>query len=124
MKLTPYGLLVRTLRLELGLTLKSMADSMGVTPAYLSSIELGDRTLTQKLADDVMAYFRPRVSAERLAELRSTIDRSAQAVPVAQLGSEEKGLVAAFARRLGNGDNIPDEIKNWLTNGGIYGRDR
>lgn len=124
MKLTPYGLLVRTLRLELGLTLKSMADSMGVTPAYLSSIELGDRPLTPKLADDATAYFRPLIPAERLAELRTTIDRSAQTVPVSQLGSEEKGLVAAFARRLGNGDNIPDEIKNWLTNGGIYGRDR
>ncbi|AOJ87477.1 hypothetical protein WS87_12720 [Burkholderia sp. MSMB0856] len=114
MKLTPFGLCVRKLRLELGLTLKSMADALGVSSAYLSSIELGDKQLTAKIAEDSLRFFQGRLSEEQLKELQDSAAKSVDIVPVSSLGGDEKVLVAAFARRLTEGAGVPDEVMNWL----------
>jgi len=118
MKLTPFGLYVRTLRLELGLTLKTMADALKVSPAYLSSIELGDRPLPSTVAEEAIKFFSPQVRGERIEQLKEAIDKSANAVPIGGLESEEKVLVAAFARRLTEGEGVPDEVLKWLKKGG------
>lgn len=121
MKLSPFGLYARTLRLELGMKLKMMADALGVSSAYLSSIEHDDRPLTEKIAEDTISFFSSKVNPERIDELRAAIDKSAQTVAVKDLPDEEKMLVAAFARRLSAGDNVPEEISNWLKKGGSDG---
>jgi len=121
MKLTPFGFQVRTLRMELGLTLKTMADSLEVSSAYLSSIELGDRQLSSKIAEDTLAFFSSRVSSSSLQNLREAIDKTAQMVPIDNLAGEEKILVAAFARRLTDGEGVPPEIYDWLKKGGENG---
>ncbi len=41
--MTPFGRRLRQLRLERSLTLKSMAESLGVSAAYLSALEHGRR---------------------------------------------------------------------------------
>jgi transcriptional regulator with XRE-family HTH domain len=41
--MTPFGLRMRKLRAERGLTLKQMADDIGVSSAYLSALEHGKR---------------------------------------------------------------------------------
>lgn len=122
MKLTPFGLCVRKLRLELGLTLKSMADALGVSSAYLSSIELGDKQLTAKIAEDSLRFFQGRLSEEQLKELQDSAAKSVDIVPVSSLGGDEKVLVAAFARRLTEGAGVPDEVMNWLRREGKNGR--
>ena len=114
MKLTPFGLCVRKLRLELGLTLKSMADALGVSSAYLSSIELGDKQLTAKIAEDSLRFFQGKLTKEQLNELQDSAAKSVDIVPVSSLGGDEKVLVAAFARRLTEGAGVPDEVMNWL----------
>ena len=38
-----FGYYVRERRLELGITLRSLAESLGISPAYLSDIEKGNR---------------------------------------------------------------------------------
>jgi transcriptional regulator with XRE-family HTH domain len=40
---TPFGERVRKLRAERGVTLKAMAEAVGVSPAYLSALEHGKR---------------------------------------------------------------------------------
>jgi transcriptional regulator with XRE-family HTH domain len=122
MKLTPFGLCVRKLRLELGLTLKTMADSLGVSSAYLSSIELGDKQLTAKIAEDTLQFFQGKISVGQLDELREASARSVDIVPVSSLGSDERVLVAAFARRLTDGAGVPDEVMKWLKREGKNGR--
>ncbi|PHP88277.1 transcriptional regulator [Burkholderia sp. AU18528] len=114
MKLTPFGLCVRKLRLELGLTLKSMADALGVSSAYLSSIELGDKQLTAKIAEDSLRFFQGKLTKEQWNELQDSAAKSVDIVPVSSLGGDEKVLVAAFARRLTEGAGVPDEVMNWL----------
>lgn len=124
MRLTPFGLIARTLRLELGLTLKKMADALSVSSAYLSSIELGERDITPKIAADTVNFFQSfEVSDSALGDLQTAIDRTAKVVPIEDIESEDKYLVAAFARRLTEGSGVPDEVRNWLQQGGRHGRD-
>lgn len=118
MKLSAFGLCVRKLRLELGLTLRDMAKALDVSSPYLSSIELGERTLTSNIADQAVEYFRKkRVGAEQLAELRIASDQSMTSVPVSMLQADKRNLVAAFARRLSDGNGVPDDVLKWLNGG-------
>jgi transcriptional regulator with XRE-family HTH domain len=41
--MTPFGDRMRKLRAERGMTLKAMAEAVGVSPAYLSALEHGKR---------------------------------------------------------------------------------
>ncbi|PQV50667.1 helix-turn-helix domain-containing protein [Paraburkholderia sp. BL21I4N1] len=124
MKLTPFGLYVRKLRLDLGLTLKTMADALAVSSAYLSSIELGDKQLTAKIAEDAVEFFQGRIGSNQIEELREAVARSVDIVPVSSLDSDEKVLVAAFARRLTEGAGVPNEVMNWLKREGKHGRSK
>lgn len=117
MKLTPLGLCIRQLRLELGLTLKAVATAIGVSSAYLSAVELGEKQLTNKLADQLQNYFSPLISKEKFQNLQKSCAASLDTIPVSSLDSEEKILVAAFARRLSNGNGVPDDVLNWLKKG-------
>jgi transcriptional regulator with XRE-family HTH domain len=56
--LTPFGARVRELRRERGLQLKHMANSLGVSSAYLSALERGERGRpTWTLIQGVIHYF-------------------------------------------------------------------
>jgi transcriptional regulator with XRE-family HTH domain len=56
--LTPFGERVRELRRERGLQLKHMAASLGVSSAYLSALERGERGRpTWALIQGVIHYF-------------------------------------------------------------------
>ncbi|CAK1568559.1 Uncharacterised protein [Burkholderia pseudomallei] len=55
--LTPYGMLVRALRIVSGTTLMDMADALLTTPAKLSAMEFGREPVTPEFAFDVAAYF-------------------------------------------------------------------
>ncbi len=124
MKLSAFGLCVRKLRLELGLTLREMAAALSVSSPYLSSIELGERTLTAKIAEAAIRYFEGKqVNAEQLAELREACDQSMKAVPVSTLDAEKRNLVAAFARRLSEGHGVPEDVMNYIKGGGQDGGD-
>ena len=115
MKLSAFGLCARKLRLELGLTLRDMAIALDVSSPYLSSIELGERTLTSKIAEKAVIYFETKeISTAKLAELRIAGDQSMKAVPVSMLQADDRNLVAAFARRLSDGQGVPDDVLNWL----------
>ncbi|WP_258181453.1 transcriptional regulator [Burkholderia multivorans] len=55
--LTPYGMLVRGLRIVSGTTLMDMAKALLTTPAKLSAMEFGRAPVTPEFAFDVAAYF-------------------------------------------------------------------
>ena len=57
--MTPFGRRVRELRRERGLLLKDMAAHLGVSVAYLSALERGERGKpTWTLLQGVLQYFR------------------------------------------------------------------
>jgi Predicted transcriptional regulators len=55
---TPLGELVRNLRRERGLPLKDMAEHLGISPAYLSALEKGQRGKpTWAMIQGMLSYF-------------------------------------------------------------------
>jgi transcriptional regulator with XRE-family HTH domain len=55
---TPFGAKVRELRKQRKVSMKDMADAIGVTPAYLSALEHGHRGLPSwYLVQRIIAYF-------------------------------------------------------------------
>ena len=80
--MTPFGERLRRLRSERGLTLKAMADGIGVSSAYLSALEHGHRGRpTFELVQRIIAFFNiiwdEAEELQQLAEMsdpRITID--------------------------------------------------
>jgi transcriptional regulator with XRE-family HTH domain len=115
MKLTPFGEAVRVLRLRLGLSLKSMADAMKISPSYLSSIEYGVKRLSQKHIDSAITYFTDKATPEEINNLRRAAEQSKDRVNTSSLKPDARGLVAAFARRLQEGGTPTPEMLDWIT---------
>lgn len=82
--MTPFGEKIRKLRAERGITLRDMADAIGVSSAYLSALEHGKRGRPGwHLIQRIIAYFNVIWDdAEELAKLarishpKITIDTS------------------------------------------------
>lgn len=115
MKLTPFGEAARTLRMKCGFSLKSMAEALGISSSYLSSIEFGEKRLAQKHIDLAIAYFQPHVTQEQLQMLSSAAEQSKRIIDTVNLTADARGLVAAFARKLEEGSSPSPEIMSWLT---------
>lgn len=56
-RMTPYGLLVRALRIVAASSLYEMAQSTGRTPAELSAVEMGRKSATPELASLTAKFF-------------------------------------------------------------------
>lgn len=72
--LTPYGMLVRALRIVAGTTLMDMADALLTTPAKLSAMEFGRAPVTPEFAFDVGAYFDALGVPHTASALRASVD--------------------------------------------------
>lgn len=114
MRLTPFGEAVRLLRMRFDLSLKAMAEAMSISSAHLSGIEYGEKRLSDKHIDAAINFFAQHASAEQLHQVRLAAERSKDVVNTADLDSDARGLVAAFARRLQEGSAPTEEIRKWL----------
>jgi transcriptional regulator with XRE-family HTH domain len=118
MKLTPFGEAARLLRMKLDTSMKSMADYMDISSSYLSSIEYGDKRLLKKHIESAIAFFKEKfkdkVTDEEITNLLRAAERSKDIVNTSSLSPDAKGLVAAFARRLQEGEAPTDEVLTWI----------
>ena len=114
MRLTLFGNAVRRLRMDFGLSLKAMADSIGISSAHLSAIEYGEKTLSEKHIAAALGFFSPIATPVQLRELRDAAEKSIQAVNTTSLSSDARGFVAAFARKLQEGRTPTKEMMNFL----------
>lgn len=97
--LTPFGKKVRKLRIDVGVTLKSMADSMDVTSSYLSAIETGKRAVTKPVLDSIITFF-SKEGVQAKDELIQAARDSQQSVEINLSGkaSHAREVAIAFAR--------------------------
>jgi transcriptional regulator with XRE-family HTH domain len=99
--MTPFGARVRELRRERGLLLKDMAAHLGVSSAYLSALERGDRGKpTWTLLQGVLQYF--RIIWDEADELLRLADLSDPKVRIdaAARGAQAVLLANRLAREL------------------------
>lgn len=111
--MTPFGLKLRQIRTERGMTLKQMAESLGVSPAYLSSLEHGRRgrpahPMVVAICAQLNIIWDEADELLRLARLshpRVTVDTQGLAAPATELAN----LLAERIRKL-----APAEIERML----------
>lgn len=121
MKLTPFGETARHLRMRHDLSLMTMAKGMGISPAYLSAIEYGDKRLSEKHIEAALTFLDDCASKSELDELRSAAERSKEVLNMQHLDGNARGLVAAFARKVSQGTEPPPELLRWLKDNGSGG---
>ena len=115
MNLTPFGAIVRNFRSTIGLSLKSMADALGVSSAHLSGIEFGEKTLLRKHVDATIDYFKARgASVEMIEQIEEAAGQSYESVKIDSFNSANRGFVTAFARRLEEGGELPQKLQDWI----------
>jgi transcriptional regulator with XRE-family HTH domain len=106
--MTPFGDRMRKLRSERGITLKEMADGLGVSSAYLSALEHGKRGRPGwHLIQRILSYFNiiwddaeEVVRLARISHPRITIDTSGlnpKATELANRLADEIGRLDAAA---------------------------
>ncbi|SFD62978.1 helix-turn-helix domain-containing protein [Paracidovorax konjaci] len=114
MKLTPFGEAVRVMRLKHGLSLKTMAEAMGISSAHLSSMEFGEKRLSQKHIDSAITFLRQHCDPEQIRQVRDAAEQSKQIIDTAGMSPEARGHLAAFARRLHEGNTPTPAILSWI----------
>lgn len=110
MALTPFGKALRKLRIDKDMLLKEMADGAGVTPAFLSAVEVGRKAIPKNLVDRIADG--TRLDAETRIQLRTAADLSASHVeiPLAGVSSMfDRTLAVQLAR---NFDTLDEGQKN------------
>ena len=105
--MTPFGARLREIREARGMTLKSMAAAIGVSPAYLSALEHGRRgrptwDLLQRIIGHLNIIWDEADELERLADLshpRIVIDTEGSDADAAMAA-----LQALIADKFGEGE--------------------
>lgn len=115
MKLTPFGEAVRMARMRCDLTLKNMADAMGISSAYLSGLEYGEKRLSEKQIDAALNFLSDKVDRDQLLLIRNAAEKSKHIVNTGDLSPDARGLVAAFARKLQQGNTPTPDMLDWLS---------
>jgi transcriptional regulator with XRE-family HTH domain len=101
--MTPFGERVRRLRRERGLLLKDMAAHLGVSSAYLSALERGERGKpTWTLIQGVIQYF--NIIWDEADELARLADLSDPRVKIDTSGTRPRATLLAnrLAREIAN----------------------
>jgi HTH-type transcriptional regulator, competence development regulator len=96
---TPFGKLVRKLRIEHDLTLKNMADEFGFSSAYLSALEMGDKNVTEDTVNKVSEFFKLSIQDREKLSQAAIESNSAVKIPMDNLSAFDRTFVASFARR-------------------------
>ena len=103
--LTPFGIAIRKFRLDKRLRLLDLAERLKKSPAFLSAIETGRKTIPDGFVLDVARAM--ELTTDELGSLRKAADRTRKHVKIEKLPEDQRELVAAFARRL---DKVPADM--------------
>lgn len=96
MALTDFGKAVRRARLDADVNLSTMAETFGVTAAFLSSLESGRKNISDEWLSKIEKFFQER--NVQVTGLRELADVSNKVVPLDGLAPNEQRVVSAFAR--------------------------
>lgn len=96
MVITEFGKLVRKARVDAEVNLSTMAEELGVSPAFLSGLETGRKKISPDWVEKVHAYFTAK--GIMINKLREAADISNQSVSIEGLEPRHQHVLAAFAR--------------------------
>lgn len=115
--LTPFGQIVRKKRIDKFLTLKEMADALGVSSAFLSAVEMGRKAIPDDWGLKISDYL--DLSAEEKKELFEAVEVSKKTIKIDLGGLSPKFRETAFsfARKFPDlSDEDADLLRDFLKN--------
>ena len=100
MGITAYGKVVRQFRADAKVSLRQMAEEIGLSPTYISAVEVGEKPVTDDLLSKVVNFFKGKGKKARdFVHLQAAVDRTRRIVDVSALDDSGRLAVAAFARK-------------------------
>lgn len=99
MKATSFGKILRSIRIDKELLLKDMAEKLGISAAYLSSLELGKKAISDSIISNIVEKF--KLDEMKASELKSAALVSQPNVKINLVGksNDEREIVMSFARK-------------------------
>lgn len=96
---TKFGEFMRVYRMRNGMLLKKMADDLAISPALLSSMEMGRRPISDYIVDKIISTY--NLNTEDGVALREAVAQSTSSVKInAQAqDSSRRNLAFTFARK-------------------------
>lgn len=97
--ITEFGRFLRDLRHSHTELLKDMAQNLGVSPAFLSAVESGKKSIPAEMQKSVeRLYALPQV---KILEMRKAVDESQRSVTIDldKMDHMARGVAVAFARQ-------------------------
>jgi transcriptional regulator with XRE-family HTH domain len=114
MALTPFGKALRRIRIDRDMLLKEMADKAKLTPAFLSAVEAGRKSIPSDFVERIVRT--NGLNEQDRDSLRQAADVSASSVSfnLSRMSSTfDRSLAVQLAR---NFDELDDERKRQIKN--------
>lgn len=98
MKVTAFGKFLRRLRIDKELLLKEMATELQVSSAFLSSVELGKKSISEEFEEKIISKY--KLDVKEASELRQAANLSQPSVKIDLVGksADAREMVMCFAR--------------------------
>lgn len=108
---TKFGKFLRKLRIDRGMVIRDMAEMLGVSPAYLSAIELGKRAIPDSFVDNLCNAF--KLNNDERRDILHLADISQPSIKIDLTDAEDanRETMLAFARKF---KELDDEQLNKL----------
>jgi len=99
--ITEIGKFLRKERIDRSLLLKDMAEAIGVSSAYLSTIETGKRKITDDLLRKIAAFlgYAPHSDEYDALEQAALMSRDEIEIPIKGLSEQKREAALAFSRQ-------------------------
>lgn len=106
---TKFGEFMRIYRIKNGILLKNMADDLAISPALLSSMEMGRRQITESIVDKIIETY--GLGAEDEIALRDAFAKSTISVKIdaQEMDPSRRNLAFTFARKFDDLDEAQVE---------------
>ena len=100
--LSEYGKTLRKIRIDKGLTMAQMAKAIGITSAYLSTIERGNRKIPKNLTQNIIGHY--ELSNEQATELQKAeyLSMDSFEIELSAVSLHKRILVLSLAKNLKN----------------------
>jgi transcriptional regulator with XRE-family HTH domain len=97
--ITVFGEEVRRLRMAGQVSLKAMAEGLGVSSAYLSSVESGRKKIPDEFVERIVGFFKLRPREAKNLSDAAEASQPQYKIDVSDCDGQARETVAMFARR-------------------------
>ena len=111
--ITCVGRFLRKLRIDRGEILKTMAETLGVSSAFLSAVENGKKKFPDAQLEKMEDYY--SLTVNQMEELKTAVIESSDVVELnmSNVSFENRQLAVSFARKF---DSLDEETSRKIIN--------